>query len=788
VQKIKTLTIKNFNAMLRNIRITIRNLRRSSVYSFVNIAGLAISLATCAFIVLWVQDERSYDRFHKDANNIYLAVSYFEVEGNKMNAPVTTGVFAPTAQDNFAALVEDYCRLAPWGAGFLKYGEVQSSSISCYYSDPNFFDFFGFTIVKGNRSNPFQNPNDVVITEQLANQLFGDDDPIGKIVSLDNGNLIHVTAVMKNITQNTFLTSVDLVSLYAIHPESFYSRVLTDWNSTEFLSFLRLKKGTDVTQITERLFDMQPEFFQAIRKFGLQPLVNLRLYTIEGEPAAIKTVRLFQWVAIVILVIACINYVNLLTARASKRHREIGMKKILGARRFGLFMQLMGEALIMFFFAVIVGLVLNLYLQEPYSILSGKDMSINPFDWLIWAIYFAMLIVVTVLAGIYPAYMLSSYKTNVMQNIKSKTGNSFFRKVLVVLQFTASTALIAGTLALTLQMQYMRKKDPGYHKDNVMGFGMGNFRNNFEAVKAELEQHTSILGVTAGSENIMEIDSGHGFFDWEGKTTEGMSMHKQLRADTSYVRVMGLTLVDGGNFTSTTERQYILNEAAVKAMGLTDPVGKWVDEPNNKIVGVVKDFHFASLHNPIGPLAIFYAPNQTWECYIRIAPGRTKDAIATIEKVWQQHNPEHAFSYGFLDDRFNRMYSSDIRTGRLFSTFSIIAILISCLGLFGLVVFTAEMKTKEIGIRKVLGASIYDIIKLLTKDFLILVGISILIALPLAYYLLNTMLQVYAYRMSLSWWIFAMAGIITVVLTLLTVGWMAIKAAMKNPVEAIKSE
>ena len=773
--------------MYRNIKITFRNLRRSGVYSVINVAGLAVSLATCAFIILWVQDERSYDRFHKDAENICMAIAHFNVEGNTMTAEVSSGVLAPTAKENFAA-VEDYCRLREWGAGYLKYEDVKSSPISCYYADPNFFDFFNFPIVKGNSNNPLQNPNDVVINERLAIQLFGNEDPVGKIASIDDGRQIHITAVMKDMPRNTYLRNIDLVSTYAIDTASYYNQILNTWQGCEFFSFLRVRKGTDIVQLAEQVTEKQTEQ-QDIRSFKLQPLVNMHLYSAKGEPAGIKTVRLFQWIAVIILVIACINYVNLLTARASKRHREIGMKKIIGARKVVLFIELIGEAVIMFVFAIVIALLLNFCLLEVFNQISGKEFTFNLFDVKIGLTYLAMLIAVIVLAGIYPAYLLSSYKTTtVAQSVRTHAGSSFFRKVLVVLQFTASTALIVGTLVLSLQMKYIREKNMGYDKENVLMVGMGNIRNHYEAVKAGLEQQTSISGVTAASENIMTASSGHGFGNWEGKTTDGMTLHTQLRVDTSFIRVMCLTLVDGDGFTSlsSSERQYILNEAAVKAMGLTDPVGKWVERPEWKIAGVVKDFHFSSLHNPIVPLVMFYEPNYLGGLYVRIAPGKTKDAIAALEKVWQQYNPDYAFNYWFLDDTFDRIYKTDIRTGRLFSIFAIIAVLISCLGLLGLVVFSAELKTKEIGVRKVLGASIMDIIKLLTNEFLIMVGISILIATPLAYFWIDNMLQDYAYRIPISWWMFAAAALITVTLTLLTVGVQAGKAAMKNPVEAIK--
>ena len=776
--------------MFKNIKTTLRNLRKNGIYSTINIVGLAISLATCVFIILWVQDERSYDQFHEDADQIYMAIAHFNFDGNTMTAPIASGLFAPTAKENFGT-VEDYCRTARWGAGFLRYDEVKSSAISCFYSDPNFFDFFDFPIVKGNSSNPLQNPNDVVINERLATQLFGDEDPVGKIAYIDNQErTIHVTAVMKNMPRNTSIQNVDMISLFAIDTASYYNRILTSWDGCEFATYLKVRNGTDVVQLADQITSKQT-VMQGIRSFRLQPLVNMHLYSDEGEPAGIKTVRLFQWIAIVILVIACINYVNLLTARASKRHREIGLKKIIGAKKLGLFSQLMGEAVLLFIIAIIIALLLNLCLLGVYNQLSGKDITFSLFDGKIWLTYIAMLIAITALAGIYPAYLLASYKTvNILQSVKSKTGNSSFRKILVVLQYTASTGLIVGTIVLGLQMKYIREKDMGYDRENVMMCSMINMHQHFSTVKAELEKQTSILGVSAASENIMNVGSGHGFEKWEGRTSEGMTLHTQLRVDTSFMSVMRFSLIDGPGFTPeiTAERQYILNEAAVKTMGITDPVGKWVDRPEWKIVGVVKDFNFESLHTDIKPLVMFNDPRYVWMLYVRTAPGKTHDAITAVENIWNQYNADYAFNYWFLDDTFNNIYKSDIVTGKLFSIFSIIAVLISCLGLFGLIVFTAEMKTKEIGVRKVLGASIFDIVNLLSKEFLVLVGIAILIAFPLAYYWLDNMLQSFAYRISIGWWIFAAAAIITIVLTLLTVSLQALKAATANPVKAIKSE
>ncbi|MDR2231890.1 MAG: ABC transporter permease [Tannerella sp.] len=783
--------------MNRSIKLAFRNIRRSGVYSVINIVGLAMSLATCVFIVLWVQDERSYDRFHKDAEDIYLVTSRFKGEGRDMHVPLSTAMFASAAKEDFGQ-VEDMIRLRTWEAGYLQHGDIKSSAVSCYYSDPNFFDFFNFPIVRGNSSRPLRNPTDVVISERLSKELFGNEDPVDQVILLNNRREIQVTAVMKDMPDNTYLTNVDLVSLYEVDTASMHYQAMNNWAATEYTSYLKVAPGTDVEKLAQQIGGRQPEFWGRFRSFSLQPLVNLHLYNIDGEPVGLKTVRLFQWIALVILVIACINYVNLVTARASKRHREMGLKKTIGAKKRQLFVQLINEAVIMFALAIFIALILNLVLLPLYNQLSGKDLAVNLFDFNIWSIYIAMFLVVIALAGFYPAWMLSSFKpVSMMQSFQVKRGSNLFRRILVVTQFVASTALIVGTIALSEQMRYVREKDMGYDREQVLVSDIGNMAKRFDTVKADLEQQSSIAGVTGASENIMDVEQGAAFRLWEGKTSEGLMMYNHQEVDTSFVRVMGLTFVDGGNFTSIHERQFILNEAAVKAMGITDPIGKWADKSDWKIVGVVKDFHFRSLHQAIGPMVLYNIPDTSGfarpsegfrQLFVRTRANNAQQAIAALEKVWHQYNPDAAFKYSFMDETFDRLYRSDIRTNMLFGTFAVIAILISCLGLFGLVVFSAELKTKEIGIRKVLGASILDIVKLISNEFLILICIAMLIAFPLAYWLLDNMLQDFAYRISISWAMFALAALITIVLTLLTVGFQAVKAANENPAKAIKSE
>jgi ABC-type antimicrobial peptide transport system permease subunit len=627
---------------------------------------------------------------------------------------------------------------------------------------------------------------------------------------------MNVTAVMKNLPKNTILNAqsdneLNLICLFSDQFERYHvlmnRQSLTNWTNNPFNTFLRIKKGANVDEIAKKVTTLQSdERMLSIRSFSLLPLINKHLYTLRGEPAGIRTVYMFQWIALVILVIACINYVNLMTARASKRHREIGIRKIVGANTFNLFLHLIVESVILFIISIIVAYIMNRLLLPIFNSLSGKKIEFGLFDPNVWRAYFVIFLTIVALAGIYPAYLLASFReTSFTKYVKSKQGGNYFRQILVVTQFVASTILVAVTVTLMAQMNFLRRKDIGYNRENVMISMLHGVQpqHQYEVFKSELESYPSVLGATRSDDVITSITSINSRFDnWEGKVTDGSLTFRVLCCDTSYVRVMGLTIIDGTDFTSTstgviysdnatsgsttrtatyTEKQYIINETAARAMGLKDPVGKWVIRPEWRIVGIVKDFHFESYHKPIEPLVMIFDPVYAWALHLRYRSGEVTQAIDALRNVWMKYKSDYPFSYWFLDGAFDTLYQKDAQTNRLFTTFSIIAIFISCLGLFGLVVFTAEMKTKEIGIRKVHGAGIFDITNLMLRGFLLLVGIAILIAIPLSYYLSSSILQRFAYRIPLSWWIFVFSGIITVLLTLLTVSWIAVKSATKNP-------
>jgi len=519
----------------------------------------------------------------------------------------------------------------------------------------------------------------------------------------------------------------------------------------------------------------------------------MRLYNLAGQPAGIKNVYLFSAVAILILVIACINHVNLVTARASKRSREIGVRKIVGAKTLNLFGQLMSETAIMLFVAMSAATVLILIVLPHYNVLAGKNMEFAFFSRSTILIYLVSGIVTLVLAGLYPAFSLMSFRpTDAFLKGSKGKGGSLFRRILVVSQFAFSAALIVATIAFVAQLRYMQNMNPGYNKENILTTPLPASGNQYRTIMERLTSEPAIIGTSASMFNKM-ICQGARSDIWRDKDGKSPNF-AWTTVDPGFFSLMNISVVEGNFFRegdNMYQRGVILNESAARLIGEGESVigmSLRFGGGDNEIIGVIKDFNFASLHEEIKPLVVSCMTEWQPQLYVKVAPGKTKEAIATVEKVWKEYNADYDFTYNFLDESFDAMYKSDVRTGNLFTIFAVIAIIISCLGLFGLVTYTAESKTKEIGIRKVLGASVASIVKMLSKEFLILVGIAMLIAFPLAYYLLERMLQDFAYRIDIGWWIFTLAGSITIVLTLLTVGWKAVKAATANPVKAIKSE
>ncbi len=770
------------NNIFYHFKIAVRNLRQNGLYSAINIGGLAVSLAAVILIMLWVWDELSYDRFHKNVDNIYKVNLYLDKSCWDMTQiPLGEKMVQDMPQ------VERCCRISSaWSIFYLEHdGQKFFCEDRIAEVDTTFFTMFDFGLYQGDVHH--LSPGSIVIDRTVARKLFGDRNSIGETVKANTGQTYEVAAVMADMPANSTIQYSML-----IFPDRTNN---VSWHAMGCMTYVQLRPGSDAVstgnEVTELTKKAEPDFalMQGF-KMDLQNMPQHHLYTPDGKESGIQTVRLFITIALLILLIACINYVNMVTARASKRNKEIGMRKIIGASKANLIARLMSEAALLFLVALLLALLVVCVVMPFYNNLTAKMFDLTSLLPRILAISTGVFLAVMVLAGIYPAAMLSNFRPIEVFNQKGRTNKSLLRKTLVVVQFVFSVGLLMGTLVMGRQLDYIQTMNLGYDKDHVAIVQMYDQGKNLKSIRGELLASPSITGVSAGSESISSVQTGSNA-EWEGKNPEEVTMMTSLNVSEDFMGTLGLTLVEGAGFTGTAadSSYFVINETAARLMEMDDPVGKYLKFRSSKgtIAGVVKDFHFDNMHKKIGPMILLRNPRLDAPLlYVKIKPGQVHKALGEIERVWKRYNSGYQFSYHFVDETIEKMHRADLRTGILFNIFSIIAILISCLGLFGLVTYTAETKTKEIGIRKVLGANVAGIVEMLSKEFLILVGIAMLIAFPLAYYWLDKMLQDYAYRINISWWMFALAGIITVALTLLTVGWKAVKAATANPVKSIR--
>ncbi len=796
----RLLNICIMSNLFYQLKIALRNLRRNGLYSVINVSGLAVGLAVCILISLWVKDELSYDRFHKDGDRIYRVLTL-----NKGSADYWSTSPAPLAsfsQTNVTG-IEAYCRIGiyyRYQCSYLDYENTKFRDVAILPVDTSFFDMFDFSLIKGNLREPFPDDLSAIISESKAKAFFGDEDPIGKMLKTPNDFAFRITGVMKDIPENSSVRA-DLLVRFDVQQRTFrgngnWTLIEEDWGSSQYETYFKLAGADNPETIAKAIAEKRN--ISDREGYRLQPLYEMHLYDLAGQPAGIKNVYIFSVIAVLILVIACVNHVNLVTARAGRRSREMGVRKISGAGKSNLFGQLMSETAVMLFTAAIAGTALIYLLLPFYNDLAGKNMRFDLLDRSTVLIYLSSGAFALLLAGLYPAFTMASFRPiDAFGTGPGGKGKTFFRKILVVSQFAFSAALIVATLVVASQLQYMQNMNPGYDKENILTVELpGVSGTHYRTMMERLSSEPGVAAVSASTFNRMICDWSRGDV-WKDKENRSPSFAFGM-ADPGFFSFMNISIVEGRSFReigggdeAMSQRGILVNEMAAKLIGEgASVVGMQVsfNGANTEIVGVMKDFNFHNLHSEIVPLVI--GCSMGWEpyLYVKTAPGKTKQAVAAVEKIWKEYNADYEFNYGFLDDNFDRIYRADIRTGKLFTCFAVIAIFISCLGLFGLVTYTAETKTKEIGIRKVLGASVPGIVRMLLKEFAVLVGIAMLVAFPVAYWLLDSFLQDYAYRISIGWRFFIAAGLLTIVLTLLTVGWQALKAATANPVKSIKTE
>ena len=790
--------------MIKNYLITAwRNLIKNKFYSAINIIGLTVGLTVGLLILLWINDELSFDKFHINANNIYKVEAQM---GTGTSTQILSDVSAPVSVSALKQIpgVQDAIRMVSnEDYALFSYGEkkIVPRDNTIFYTDPAIFKVFDFKLLKGNVNAPFTNTRSIIITEKIAKRFFGDSDPIGKVLKADNRDNYIISGVAADVPENStikfdMLFSIELKNgQYDSH--GYWKTMGANWGDYFASTYMLLRPGVSPATVADLLTKIHDKDLPAPDvakvKFLALPLTRLHLYNADGTPSGMQTVRIFFIVAVFILFIACINYINLSTARAILRSKEVSIRKIIGAGKVHLFIQFVIETILFFAIALTLAFVLITLLMPVYNNLSGKKLHLNLLDTGLWEVTGIAIFSTLIGSSVYPALLLSSFKpvSALKGKISLGAGNATFRKTLIITQFIFSIGLIVCTLIINNQLKYIRKKELGYDKSYVFDFIMRDMRNNCEGIRSQLLSQKGVRGIASGSDNIISIANSTSETQWDGKDPNTSFIIHPTYIDKYFMPFFKLQFVAGENFTGikSDSAHFILNETAVRQGGIINPIGKHftLNKQKGIIIGVVRDFHFASLKQKIEPAVFGYAAQQP-EMFVRTTGQDAQKAIEAVQKVFKQYNPGFMMDYSFMDSDYNSMYKTDQQSGILFKWFAGIAILVSCLGLYGLATYTAQEKVKEIGIRKVLGASVVNITGMLSKDFLMMVGIAVIIATPIAWFAMNKWLQNFAYRITIEWWVFALAGVLALLIALGTISFQSIKAAMANPVKSLKND
>jgi putative ABC transport system permease protein len=807
--------------MFKNyIKIAIRNLWKNKAFSAINIFGLASGLAICLLILFYVNNELGYDQYNTKSNRIYRVDGDLQFGGNHFVLAQSPDPLGPTLKQDFPQ-VEQYVRFRDHGGIMVKKGNENVEENKVIYTDSTLFSVFTLPMIQGDPSTALVQPNSVVITENTAKKYFNSTDVVGKTMIIGDTGNYKITGVIKDIPKQSHFHYDFFISMYG----QLSSYEINQWTSNNFNTYIVLKKGTNADQLSSQLngfvmryvapvfksMNLTPEEFAKQGNhlhYSLIPLEKIHLYSNKsGELEAngnIQYVYIFSLIAFFILLIACVNFMNLSTARSANRAKEVGVRKVLGSLRKNLIMQFLSESVLISFISLTLALVIAALLLPYFNQLSGKDMTLNLFlkPWLLPAAILLM-IIVGLIAGSYPAFYLSSFKP--VQVLKGKLAKGFksswLRSGLVVFQFCISIILVIGTLVIYLQLNYIRNKDIGFDRSHVLIIkntdALGRQAKVFEDEVKKLNgvENATMTGYlpTAGWRSDSPL-----FPDATTDTKNAVST-QIWRIDENYIPALGMKMAMGRNFSAdfpTDSSGIIINEAALKLFGFKDPLNRPLYYMNDfpkkdltkfHIIGIVKNFNFNTLREEVTPLCFLYQP-QNSSIAFRVHSANLPNLISLIQNKFKNLAPQQPFSYSFMDDDFNKTYSNEQRMGGISMTFSALAILIACLGLLGLITFAAEQRAKEIGIRKVLGASGGNIVSMLSKDFLKLVFIASLIAIPLAWWAMNKWLQGFAYRIQISWWILASAALLAVFIALVTIFYQAMKAAIANPVDSLRSE
>ncbi len=782
-------------------KVFYRTTLNERTYSIINISGLAVGLASSIFILLWINDEITFDQFHESKERIFKVMGNHTYPDYTATMDATPGPLSPALKE--LPEIEESCHLTDQGGRILFTGEGKSIYEEGIYAESSIFKIFTISIVSGSSSDPLPDNNSVAISKKLASRYFGDEDPIGKTFRLDNKLDVKVTALFSDLPENSTL-QFEFILPYALYArDDQYNQEWGAW--TGGLSFVKLRNDANrelVEGKIDKLFTkprIWPRWDTNVALF-LFPMNDWRLRDSfelgKQEGGRINSVRALSAVAIFLLLIACVNFMNLATARSVSRSREVGVRKVVGAGRRSLIGQFMGESVLISAISMLVSLALVHLLLPAFNELTGKQLTINYTNPIVYRSLIGITLLTGITAGIYPAFFLSSLKAiNVLKGKLSGLSGVGIRKSLVVVQFSLSVVLIISAMVVYRQLNYMRNKNLGFDKENIFYIRVNDaLRKNFNGFKAETLQNPSIKSVARSDDNPMDIFGGMVLADnaWPGKTKEDNIAFKFLQCDDELLPALGFTFVEGRNFSNrfiSDSANYIINEEAVRQMKLNNPVGQFLVGPRKgNIVGVVKDFHTSGLQKPIGPLIIAMNPGEARRIFIKYEKGGLDKAMAHVQTVYRKYSPDFPMEYKFMDETFGQQYQDEILIGKLATCFTAIAIFISCLGLFGLASFTAERRAKEISIRKVLGATVSQLIALLCQEFVLLIFISLLIGLPLAGWGVQQFLQRYAFHVDFPISVFVITAMSLFGVALLTVSYQSARAALMNPAKSLRSE
>jgi putative ABC transport system permease protein len=795
--------------MFKNyLKIAWRTLLKNKVFTFINIFGLTTGLTVCLMIFLFVINEFSVDNFHKKGQHIYRVMREFDP--GKPPTPYLAGPYAPALLNDFPGEITSAVRVMVDESVLIEYNNRPFMERRGFWADSNFFTLFSFPLLKGNPATALKDPNAIVLTETTAKKYFGKEDPMGKIVTLDRNNKMVVTGVAKDPPVNSHL-NFDLV-LPLNHISSF--PFMKAWMNNNTFTYVLLDEHAQKTNIERRLPAFMQKYMAAeMTKSGyhfslsLTPLKDVYFENASGfdnvKHGDKKVVYVFLSIAVLILLVACINFTNLSTVRAVERRKEVGLRKVMGALQTALTQQFLGESLLLAIISCMLSLGLLQLLMPVYNGILGYELAVPYTAWWLYAFLGGAAIVVALLAGIYPALILSRFSPiealkGSVSFIQLGKGGSVFRQALVVIQFSISVFLITGTIIIAKQMTYLKNKELGYDQAQTLVIPIFNsdIQGNKYIFKQALQSNSNISAVC-----LMTGQPGGAFdehvFDVEGQDGKNWKARVEF-ADFEFVKTLGLKIIAGrdlsAEFPTDTLSAVLINRTAAASLGFTpkEAIGKWIrnrnrDSTRRRVVGVVEDFNYTSLKENIDPLVI--APNpERYIALVKLRPGNLQEKVDQVKNAYARFAPAYPFEYGFLDQNFDFFYKKDLRQQKILNIFSGLAILIACLGLFGLTSFTTARRSKEIGIRKVLGSSVKNIIILLSKDLLKPVLLATIIAVPIAYAVMHNWLQSFAYRTGMQWWIFVLAAGITIVIALCTVALKAAKAAIADPVKSLRSE